>query len=68
VTKQQARRLLHNYAHWAHGQSWSQDDFLSNFSECWGLAPPNVEYAAAVVPEALEHIVQVVWYPTRRDI
>ena len=69
MTKQEAHRLLHQWAHFAkEEQGWEVGDFLFNFEQAWGHAPQNVTDAAEMVPEALEHIAQVVWYPTRRDI
>ncbi len=68
MTKQQANKLLHRFAHHAHNEGWTEGDFLFNFDQAWGLAPQDVTDAAALVPEALEHVAHVVWYPTRRDI
>lgn len=67
MTKPEARQLLHAYAHKVHAQGWEMMDFLLNFQEVWGLAPQDVTDAAEIVPEALEHTAQVVWFPTRRD-
>lgn len=68
MTKKDAHRLLHHFAHQAHEQGWEVGDFLFNFEQCWGLAPDDVTEAAELVPDALEHVAHVVWYPTRRDI
>ncbi len=66
MTKQRAHKLLHHWAHSRRESGWSFDDFIENFEQCWGQAPDDVTEAAALVPEALEHVAQVVWFPTDR--
>ena len=67
MTKQRAHELLHHFAHQVHKQGWAYDQFIDNFEQVWGLAPDIVTTAADLVPDALEHVAHVVFFPTRRD-